>query len=107
MDLTRLDCATFEPRHAALRKSDPESANTLTMWMFGYAVGISGGHILDPGALGKFDAALDEQCTKHPRDSVFDALSAPNPAVPASGPAAPAKARATAPQPAAPQPAAP
>jgi hypothetical protein len=91
MDLTRLDCATFESRHAALRKSDPESANTLTMWMFGYAVGIAGSHILDPGALGKFDAALDEQCTKNPQDSVFDALSAPNPAVPASRAAAPAK----------------
>jgi len=97
MDLTRLDCATFEPRHAALRKSDPQSANTLTMWMFGYAVGMAGGHILDPDALGKFDAALDEGCTKHPQDSVFDALRAPNPAVPASRAATPAKAKAAAP----------
>jgi hypothetical protein len=89
MDLTRLDCATFEPRHAALRKSDPESANTLTMWMFGFAVGIAGSHILDPSAVAKFDAALDDRCTKHPHDSVFDALSAPNPAVPGSKAAAP------------------
>lgn len=91
MDLTRLDCATFEPRHAALRKSDPESATTVTMWMFGYAVGLAGSHILDPGALAKFDAALDERCTQHPRDTVFDALRAPNPAVPASRPVAASK----------------
>lgn len=76
MDLTRLDCATFETRHVALRKSDPESANTLTMWLFGYSVGISGSHILDAGSLGKFDSALDERCTAHPQDTVFDALAA-------------------------------
>jgi hypothetical protein len=82
MDLTHLDCATFEARHVNLRKSDPESAHTLTMWMFGYAVGLSGGHVLDPEALPKFDAALDERCTNHPQDTVFDALSAPNAAIP-------------------------
>jgi hypothetical protein len=87
MDLTRLDCATFAPRHAALRKSDPESATTLTMWLFGYAVGLSGGHILDAGAVEKFDAGLEDQCEKHPQDSVFDALSAPNAAVPTLKPA--------------------
>jgi hypothetical protein len=76
MDLTRLDCATFETRHVALRKSDPENANTLTMWLFGYSVGISGSHIFDAGSLSKFDSGLDERCTKHPQDSLFDALSA-------------------------------
>ncbi len=88
MDLTRLDCSTFESRHIALRKSDPESANTLTMWLFGYSVGLAGSHVLDAAALGRFDAALEERCAKHPDDSLFDALSAPNPAVPASKPAA-------------------
>jgi hypothetical protein len=82
MDLTRLNCETFENRHVALRKSDPESATTLTMWLFGYAVGLAGGHILDAGSLNKFDAALEERCTKNPQDSLYDALSAPNPAVP-------------------------
>jgi hypothetical protein len=84
MDLTRLDCATFETRHLALGKSDPESANTLTMWLFGYSVGLSGSHILDAGSLSKFDSGLNERCTKHPEDSLYDALSAPNPAVPTS-----------------------
>ena len=82
MDLTRLDCATFETRHVALRKSDPESANTLTMWLFGYSVGMAGDHVLDAAALGKFDSALDDRCTRHPQDTLFDALTAPNPAVP-------------------------
>ena len=89
MDMTRLACATFEARHLALRKSDPESANTLTMWLFGYSVGLSGGHVLDAAALSRFDTALGNRCAKHPTDSLFDALSANNPAVPASKPAAP------------------
>jgi HdeA/HdeB family len=82
MDLTRLDCATFETRHVALRKSDPESATTLTMWLFGYAVGISGSRQFDADAVGKFDSSLNEWCESHPADSLFDALSAPNRAVP-------------------------
>jgi hypothetical protein len=99
MDLTRLDCATFESRHLALRKSDPESATTLTMWLFGYAVGVSGSRQFDAGAIDRFDSSLNEWCTSHPGDSLFDALSAPNQAVP--------KSRQAAPRPAAPKPAAP
>jgi len=76
MDLTRLACASYATRHAALRKSDPESANTLTMWLFGYSVGLSGSHVLDAGSLSKFDLGLDERCTLHPQDSLFDALTA-------------------------------
>jgi hypothetical protein len=82
MDLTQLNCATFEPRHLALNQSDPESAKTLTMWLFGYSVGLTGSHIFDPDAVNKFDVALNERCTKHPRDTLYDALRAPNAAVP-------------------------
>jgi HdeA/HdeB family len=84
MDLVGLDCATFETRHVNLSKSDPESANTLTMWLFGYSVGLSGGHVLDADSLDKFDAGLNDRCTQHPQDSLYDALSAPNPAIPGS-----------------------
>jgi hypothetical protein len=84
MDLTRLDCATFEARHQSLAKSDPESAKTLTMWLFGYAIGLSGTHVLDAESLQKFDDSLSDRCAKHPDDSVYDALNAPNPAVPGS-----------------------
>jgi hypothetical protein len=82
MDLTRLDCATFEMRHVALRKSDPESATTLMMWSFGYAVGLSGSRQFDADAVGSFESSLNNWCTNHPTDSLFDALSAPNQAIP-------------------------
>jgi HdeA/HdeB family len=94
MDLTRLDCATFETRHQNLRKSDPESATTLTMWLFGYAVGLSGSHLMDTSLVEKFDDALAEHCSQHPKDSLFDALSAPNAAVPSPAPKVPPKAAA-------------
>jgi hypothetical protein len=87
MDLTRLDCATFETRHQSLAKSDPESAKTLTMWLFGYAIALSGTHVLDAESLVKFDDSLNDRCAKHPEDSVYDALNAPNPAIPGSTPA--------------------
>src|SRR5271165_3054315 len=38
MDLTTLTCATFESRHLDTSRKDPESANTLMMWLFGYSV---------------------------------------------------------------------
>jgi hypothetical protein len=79
------------------------------MWLFGYAVGVSGSPQFDAGAVGGFDASLTEWCASHPGDSLFDALSAPNRAVPKPRPAAfkPAVPKAAAPKPAAPQPAAP
>jgi hypothetical protein len=58
------------------------------MWLFGYAVAISGSAILDADAVGKFDSSLNEWCTDHPHDSLFDALSAPNHAVPKPAPPA-------------------
>ena len=82
MDLTLLKCATFGPRHVALHKSDPQSANTLTMWLYGYSTGLGTRRVLDPGTLAKFDAALLDRCEQHPEDSLFDALSSMNPAAP-------------------------
>jgi hypothetical protein len=91
MDLSTLECVTYETRHVALRKSEPEGANTLTMWLFGYSVGLTGEHVLDPDALAKFDARLDDYCTNEPGDSLYDALSpSPHPPpkrVPAKPPA--------------------
>lgn len=102
MDLTRLDCASFAPRHASVRESDPESATTLTMWLFGYAVGLSGSNMFNPDATSKFDAALDERCAEHPKDSLFDALNAPNPAVPRTLPPPKPRRKPNAPTPAPP-----
>jgi HdeA/HdeB family len=82
MDLTKLSCTMFEKRHTALRQSDPESARTLAMWLYGFAVGTSDGHVLDPASLDKFESGLADHCTTKPDDTLFDALIAGNPAVP-------------------------
>ncbi len=76
MDLSTLGCATFESRDADMRRTDIDSADTIMMWLFGFAVGKSGGHRLDAGALPKFRAALAAKCAELPKDSLFDALTA-------------------------------
>jgi HdeA/HdeB family len=78
MDLTTLNCATFETRHAATESTDPDSANTVMMWLFGYSVGQSGSHLFDASGRVRFAAALQNRCTQHPDDSLFDALAAVN-----------------------------
>jgi hypothetical protein len=76
MDLNGLECETFAARHLELEKSDAESANTIMMWLFGFAVAKSGGHIFDAGALSTFESALMGDCKKHPGRNLFDALTA-------------------------------
>jgi hypothetical protein len=75
MDLKALSCAAFQKRHVELARTDPESANTIMMWLFGYAVGKSGSHVLDAGNLDHFGTALLSECTAHPDASLFDALT--------------------------------
>ncbi len=74
MDLTTLGCTIFEARHMDLEQSDPQSAATIMMWLFGFSVGRAGGHVLDADAVKGFAAALANQCTLHPEASLFDAL---------------------------------
>jgi len=76
MDLTALECATFASRHTELARTDPESATTIMMWLFGFSVARSGSHIFDADSLSPFQAALLADCTKHPKRSLFDALTA-------------------------------
>jgi hypothetical protein len=76
MDLAALNCAAFESRHADSVQSDPESAKTIMMWLFGFSVGLSGNHVLDTDGVGRFAAALQTQCTRNPNDSLFDVLTA-------------------------------
>lgn len=78
MDLTTLNCATFESRHQESARTDPQSANTIMMWLFGYSVGQSGSHLFDAAGVQRFAAALQTRCTQHPDDSLFDALAALN-----------------------------
>ncbi len=76
MDLTTLECATFASRHIELARTDPESATTIMMWLFGFSVARSGSHIFDADSLNSFQAALLADCAKHPKHSLFDALTA-------------------------------
>ena len=87
MDLTTLTCQTFESRHVDLNRTDPESAATIMMWVFGYSVGISGSHLFDPGGLTRFTGALQARCTSHPEESLFDAIAALNKPPTKQGPA--------------------
>jgi hypothetical protein len=76
MDLTTLECAVFAPRHVELARADPESANTIMMWLFGFSVARSGSHIFEADSLSSFQTALLADCAKHPNLSLFDALTA-------------------------------
>jgi hypothetical protein len=76
MNLMTVNCASFESRHAESTRTDPESANTIMMWLYGYSVGQSGSHLFDAGGVAPFAAALQTRCTQHPDESLFDALGA-------------------------------
>jgi hypothetical protein len=75
MNLTTLECAVFASRHVDLERTDPESATTIMMWLFGFSVARSGGHMFDADSLHPFQTALLADCAKHPKLSLFDALS--------------------------------
>jgi hypothetical protein len=75
LDLTTLECSTFAPRHIELARTDPESATTIMMWLFGFSAARSGSHIFDADSLNSFQSALLADCAKHPDISLIDALS--------------------------------
>jgi hypothetical protein len=83
MDLASLDCAAFASRHKELARTDPESATTIMMWLFGFSVARSGSHIFNADSLSSFQAALLADCAKQPNQTLFDALSAVRPSKPA------------------------
>jgi hypothetical protein len=76
MDLTGLKCQTFAARHLELMQSDAESATTIMMWLFGFAVAKSGSYVFDAGAVSAFESTLMGDCKKYPDRNLFDALSA-------------------------------
>ncbi len=75
MDLANIDSATFASRHVNMAGTDPESANSIMMWLFGFSVARSGGHIFDADSVSSFQTALLAECAKHPNSSLFDTLS--------------------------------
>ena len=44
------------------------------MWLFGYAVGKSGAHVMYGDALAGFGFALDAECKNNPAESLLNAL---------------------------------
>jgi len=76
MDLATLGCTVFETRHADMVQSDPQSATTIMMWLYGFSVGKAGGHVFNAAVLPDFASALAKQCLAHPDDSLYGALNA-------------------------------
>jgi hypothetical protein len=76
LNLATLECAAFASRHVELARTDPESATTIMMGLFGFSAARSGSHLFDADLLGAFEAKLLAYCGKHPAASLFDALSA-------------------------------
>ncbi len=76
MDLRAVECAAFAARHVPLAKSDPESATTVMMWLFGFSVAKSGSDLFDAEGLTAFETSLLDDCAKHPKRSLLDALAA-------------------------------
>ncbi len=76
MDLAAVECGAFAARHLPLTKTDPESATTVMMWLFGFSVAKSGGRIFDADSLGGFETALLAGCESHPNRSLLEVLVA-------------------------------
>jgi hypothetical protein len=76
MDLNTVDCTTFVNRHVELARNDAESADTIMMWLFGFAVAKSGSHVFDAASLSTFGPALLADCLQHGERSLYDELSA-------------------------------
>jgi len=76
MDLDTLSCVTFEARHLDMSRTDPESATTIMMWLYGFSAGRSGENVLDSAAVGPFGSALAARCNQHSDESLLAALGA-------------------------------
>ena len=76
MDLMTLNCKDFESRHTASMQNDAPSANTIMMWLFGYSVAQSGSHVFDASKAAPFAATLQNRCTLHPEESLYEVLMA-------------------------------
>jgi hypothetical protein len=75
MDLGDAECASFAAKHVEFARTDPESANSIMMWLFGFSVARSGGHLFNADSLNAFQTTMLAYCAKHPKDSVLDALT--------------------------------
>jgi hypothetical protein len=76
MDLANVQCSSFATRHVEFARTDVESAKTVMMWLFGFSVARSGGHVFDPDSMSSFQTALLADCADHPHRALLDALTA-------------------------------
>jgi hypothetical protein len=90
MDLANVDCSAFASRHAQFVSSDPESATTIMMWLYGFSVARSGSHLFDAAGRPAFETALLADCAKHPGATLLDTLTALSKTKTAKAPARPA-----------------
>ena len=80
INLATLNCAKYQNELVGpgAPTPTPDPINTM-MWLFGYSVGKSGGHVMYGEALAPFGFALDAECKSNPIESLMDALAAVKP----------------------------
>src|SRR6202021_3798201 len=76
LNLATLSCGKYENEVLPAAATNPtaDSINTV-MWLFGYSVAKSGGHVMYPDALAPFGFALDNECKANPVESLLGALT--------------------------------
>ena len=76
LNLATLTCGKYENEVLPAAATNPiaDSLNTV-MWLFGYSVAKSGGHVMYSEALAPFGFALDNECKSNPGEIMLEALS--------------------------------
>jgi hypothetical protein len=76
VNLATMTCVRYQNEVIAPPVATPgaDAINTM-MWLFGYAVGNSGAHVMYGDALAGFGFALDAECKNNPTESLLDALA--------------------------------
>ena len=76
VNLATLTCARYQNEIMAppVAHAGADPINTM-MWLFGYAVGRSGAHVMYGDALAGFGFALDAECKNNPGEKLMDALA--------------------------------
>ena len=76
LNLATLTCGKYENEVLPAAATNPtaDSLNTV-MWLFGYSVAKSGGHVMYSEALAPFGFALDNECKSNPGEVILEALT--------------------------------
>ena len=71
LNLATLTCGKYENEVLPAAATNPiaDSINTV-MWLFGFSVAKSGGHVMYRDALAPFGFALDNECRNNPIETV-------------------------------------